>query len=48
MRKFTIFAYFQLLEMEDKIYKNVYAVKAALGMIKALRKANRVKEEESK
>ena len=48
MRKFTIFAYFQLLEMEDKIYKNVYAVKAALGMIKALRKASKVKEEESK
>ena len=26
MRKFTIFAYFEMLEMEDKLYKNKFGV----------------------
>ncbi|MGZ4059467.1 MAG: non-hydrolyzing UDP-N-acetylglucosamine 2-epimerase, partial [Bacteroidia bacterium] len=31
-------------EMEDEVYKNKYAVKAGLGMIKALRKLDKIKE----
>ena len=48
MRKFTIFAYFEMIEMEDKIYRNEYAVQAALGLIKSLKKVEKIKEEENK
>lgn len=48
MRKFTVFAYLEMIEMEDRIYKNKFAVKAALGMIRALKKIDRIKEEENK
>lgn len=30
--------------MEDKIYKNSFAIRAALGTIKALRKLDKIKE----
>lgn len=33
--------------MEDKIYKNRFAIRAALGTIKALRKLDKIKEKES-
>lgn len=36
-----------MIDMEDKVYKNKYAVKCALGMIKTLRKVEKVKTEES-
>ena len=39
MRKFTIQSYFEMLAMEDKVYRNKFAVKAALGTIKLARKA---------
>ena len=48
MRKFTIFAYFEMIEMEDKIYKNEFSVKAALGLIRSLKKVEKIKEEENK
>ena len=34
--------------MEDNVYKNKYAVKCALGIIKCLTKLDKVKEEETK
>lgn len=43
-----MFAYLEMIEMEDRIYKNKFAVKAALGMIRALKKIDRIKEEENK
>lgn len=39
MRKFTIQSYFEMLAMEDKVYRNKFAVKAAFGTIKVARKA---------
>jgi hypothetical protein len=36
-----------MLEMEDKLYQNKYAVKAALGLIKVYQKIDKIKEEES-
>ena len=39
MRKFTLFAYIEMIDMEDRIYKNNFAVKAALGLIRALKKS---------
>jgi N-alpha-acetyltransferase 15/16, NatA auxiliary subunit len=39
LRKFAINAYFEMLDMEDHIYHNKYAVRAALGMIKTARRA---------
>jgi hypothetical protein len=37
-----------MLDMEDHIYRNRYAVKAALGLIKIYKKLDTIKEEESK
>ena len=34
--------------MEDRMFKNKFAVKAALGMIRALKKVDRKREEELK
>ena len=48
MRKFTLFAYIEMIDMEDRIYKNNFAVKAALGLIRALKKVEKIKEEENK
>ena len=48
MRKYTIFAYFEMLDMEDKLYQNKFAVKAAVGLISALNKVVKHKEEEEK
>lgn len=39
LRKFAINAYFEMLDMEDRVYRNKYAVRAALGMIKTARRA---------
>ena len=39
LRKFCINAYFEMIEMEDRLHQNKYAVRAALGMIKTARKA---------
>lgn len=35
-----------MIEMEDSVYKNKYAVKCALGIIKALKKINADIDEE--
>lgn len=35
-----------MVEMEDKIYKNKFAVKAAIGMIKTMKRVDPIKEEE--
>jgi hypothetical protein len=35
-----------MLEMEDHLYRNKYAVKAALGLIKVYKKIDKIKEEE--
>ena len=48
MRKYTIFAYFEMLDMEDKLYQNKFAVKAAVGLISTLNKVVKHKEEEEK
>ena len=39
VRKFTLSAYFEMIAMEDRVYQNKFAVKAALGMIKVASKA---------
>jgi peptide alpha-N-acetyltransferase len=39
MRKYTLNSYFEMLAMEDRVYKNKYAIRAAIGMIKVARKA---------
>jgi len=38
MRKFTLNAYMQMIDFEDNILRNKYAVKGALGILKALKK----------
>lgn len=35
-----------MLDMEDSIYKNKYAIKAAIGMIKVMKKIDGIKEQE--
>jgi hypothetical protein len=35
-----------MIDMEDNVYKNRYAVRAALGMIKTMRKLEMIKDEE--
>jgi hypothetical protein len=35
-----------MLEMEDNIYKNKFAVKSAIGIIKVMRKVEKIKESE--
>ena len=42
IRKYTLNSYFEMVAMEDKVYKNKFAVKAALGMLKAAKKAEKV------
>lgn len=42
IRKFTLNAYFEMIAMEDKVYKNKFAVQAALGIIKVAKKANKL------
>jgi hypothetical protein len=39
LRKFAINAYFEMLDMEDHVYRNKFAVTAAIGMIKVSKKA---------
>jgi hypothetical protein len=46
MRKMTINAYFQLVEMGDKLFKNKQAVRSALGIMKTMEKAQKKKESE--
>ena len=38
MRKFTLGSYFQMMELQDTLYKNKYAVKSVLQMIKIFSK----------
>ncbi len=38
LRKFTIGAYLQMIDMENNVYKNKYAVKTAIGILKTLKK----------
>jgi len=46
IRKYTLAAYFQMIDMEDHLYKNKFAVKSALGMINAMKKLEKIKDEE--
>ncbi len=46
IRKFTVGAYFEMIEMEDSVYKSKYAVKCAIGIINTLKKINANLEEE--
>ncbi len=39
IRKYTLQSYFEMLGMEDRLYQNKFAVKAALGTMKVARKA---------
>jgi N-alpha-acetyltransferase 15/16, NatA auxiliary subunit len=38
IRKFTLNSYFEMIQMEDKVYKNKFAVRAAIGMLKVAKK----------
>ena len=42
IRKFTLSSYFEMIAMEDRIYQNKFAVKAALGMLKTAKRASRL------
>jgi len=42
IRKYTLHSYFEMVAMEDKVYKNKFAVKAALGMLKVAKKAVKI------
>ena len=44
LRKYTLQSYFQMVEMEDQIYKNKFAVKSAIGIIKIMKKVDHGKE----
>lgn len=46
MRKFTISSYFEMIKMEDKVYRNKFAVKAAIGMLRVAKKAAKVDTKE--
>lgn len=46
MRKYTLQAYFEMIEMEDHIYQNKFAVKAAVGIINTMMKLESIKDEE--
>jgi len=37
--KYTLNSYFEMVAMEDRVYQNKFAVKAAIGMIKVAKKA---------
>lgn len=45
MRKYTLNSYFQMLDMEDNIYRQKNAVNAAIGLIKTMNKVNKNLEE---
>lgn len=44
MRKFTFKSYDDMIKMEDDLYKNPYAIKSAIGIIKVLSKLSKIKE----
>ena len=46
MRKYTLNSYFQMLDMEDNIYRNKNAVTAAIGLIRTMNKVNKNLEQE--
>jgi hypothetical protein len=46
MRKYTLNSYFEMIDMEDRVYRNKYAVRAAIGMIKVARKATKLNAQE--
>jgi hypothetical protein len=35
-----------MIDMEDRVYRNKYAVRAAIGMIKVARKASKINAQE--
>lgn len=39
-------AYFEMIDMEDNVYRNKYAVRCAVGTIRCLRKLEIIKGEE--
>jgi len=46
IRKFTINSYFQMIDMEDKVYKNKFAVKAAIGYLRVGQKVSKLNTQE--
>jgi len=48
IRKYTIGAYLQMLDMMDNIYRNRNAVRSAVGIIKTMSKVQKVREAEQK
>eukprot|EP00350_Pseudokeronopsis_sp_OXSARD2_P007658 CAMPEP_0170568452 /NCGR_PEP_ID=MMETSP0211-20121228/81211_1 /TAXON_ID=311385 /ORGANISM="Pseudokeronopsis sp., Strain OXSARD2" /LENGTH=185 /DNA_ID=CAMNT_0010890355 /DNA_START=1156 /DNA_END=1713 /DNA_ORIENTATION=- len=48
IRRFTVGAYFQMLEMEEQLYKSKYAKKCAIGTLKCLKKVSKLSEQAKK
>ena len=48
LQHFNLQNYTQFIKILDEIYKNKYAVKAALGIMKVNRKISQIREEEQK
>lgn len=46
MRKFTLNSYFEMIDMEDRVYRNKYAVRAAIGMMRVAKKASGINAQE--
>jgi N-alpha-acetyltransferase 15/16, NatA auxiliary subunit len=44
IRKYTLNSYFEMLEMENDLYKNKHAVKAAIGFLKVMKKVSSIKD----
>jgi len=44
IRKFTLEAYEEMLEMEDKLYQNPFAIKTCIGIIQCMNKLQKNKE----
>ena len=46
MRKFTLNSYFEMIDMEDRVYRNKYAVRAAIGIMRVAKKATGLNAQE--
>lgn len=46
IRKFTLSSYFEMIAMEDRIYQNKFAVKAAIGTLKTAKRAAKLSQAE--
>lgn len=46
IRKFTLNSYFEMIDMEDDLYKSKYAISSTIGMIKVMKKIDLIKEAE--